>query len=88
MNTSDLKIDLIKSISLSNNVKLLKEIKRLLKLEEEIEEIYVFSEEQQKRIDVAMKQYENGEFISNEEAEKDIQKWFEEQEKLHGYPTQ
>lgn len=31
-----------------------------------------------------MRQYENGEYISDEEVEKDLNKWFEEEEKLLG----
>ena len=45
------------------------------------EKIYVFNEWQQKRIDIALQQVENGEYISDEEAQIEIQKWFEEQEK-------
>ncbi|TDE43927.1 hypothetical protein E0I26_09920 [Flavobacterium rhamnosiphilum] len=45
------------------------------------EKIYIFNEWQQKRIDVALKQVENGEYISDEEAQIEIEKWFEEQEK-------
>jgi putative DNA methylase len=41
----------------------------------------VFNEWQQARIDKAIKQYVNGECISDEEAEKEIQIWFKEEEK-------
>ena len=44
------------------------------------EKVRVFNEWEQARIDKALKQYENGECISDEEAQKEIEKWFEEQE--------
>ena len=42
------------------------------------EEVYVFNEWQQKRINLALNQYENGECISDEEAQKEIQAWLED----------
>lgn len=49
------------------------------------EEIFVLNEWQQNRINIALKQVENGEYISDEEAEKEIQIWFkEEEERLSG----
>jgi hypothetical protein len=45
------------------------------------EDIYVFNEWQQERINIALEQYKNGECISDEEAQIEIEKWFEEQEK-------
>ena len=72
MESSDLKKDLIKSISLSENVSLLKEIKRLLMLDFIDEEVYTFTPEQQKRIDASIGQYKNGECISDEEHQKEV----------------
>lgn len=43
--------------------------------------IRIFSEAEQKKIDIALEQYENGEYISNEEAQIELEKWFKEQEK-------
>ena len=45
------------------------------------ENIRVFNEWEQKRIDIALKQVENGEYITDEEAQIEIEKWFNEQEK-------
>ena len=45
-----------------------------------LKNLYIFNKEQQKRINIAMKQVENGEFITHEQAEKDVQKWFNEQD--------
>ncbi len=47
--------------------------------------VYVLNEWQQKRIDIALNQVENGEYISEEEDKKEMQKWFkEEEERLNG----
>ena len=43
--------------------------------------IRIFSETEQKRINIALEQYENGEWISNEEAQIELEKWLTEQEK-------
>jgi|GEM_PF-1394423 len=43
--------------------------------------IRIFSEAEQQKINIALKQYENGEYISNEEAQIELEKWFKEQEK-------
>lgn len=45
------------------------------------EKVYVFNDWQQERINKSLEQYKNGEFITNEQAEIDLEKWFEEQEK-------
>lgn len=44
-------------------------------------DIRIFSEAEQKKINIALEQYENGEFISNEEAQIELEQWFREQEK-------
>ena len=43
--------------------------------------IRIFSEAEQKKINIALEQYENGEWISNEEAQIELEKWLTEQEK-------
>jgi len=44
------------------------------------ESVRVFSDEEQRRINIALKQVENGDYISDEDAQIEIEKWFEEQE--------
>ena len=89
------KLELIQKIIACNDTTILMEIKAILladknKLDEPTtsyekeEKIYVFNEWQQERIHKSIKQVENGEFLTEEEAEKDIQEWFKEQEKLFG----
>ncbi|MES2543686.1 MAG: hypothetical protein V4548_02290 [Bacteroidota bacterium] len=96
MSTSDLKLDLIKKIIDSNDIDLLLKIKTLLspknytEVEENVssanepalkyENVRVFTAEEQRKIDIALKQVENGEYITDEEAQIEIEKWFEEQE--------
>ena len=49
------------------------------------EKIYILNEWQQKRIDIALKQVENGEYITEEEDQKEMQLWFKkEEERLSG----
>ena len=94
MTIAELKIDLIKKITSSNEEMLLNKIAEIIEAyncnlvvnepvtsyeKKAYEEIYVFNDWQQKRIDLALKQVENGECISDEEAQKEIEKWFEEQ---------
>lgn len=100
MNTSELKLELIKKIIKTDDTDLLLKIKSLLEEKYLISEenlslvnepalkyenlentnIRVFTPAEQKKIDQALKEYENGEYISNEEAQIELEKWFKEQE--------
>jgi hypothetical protein len=80
MSVAEIKSNIINEISLLDDILKLEKITKILGIGMPKKDIYVFSEEQQKRIDLALKQAENGECISDEEAEKEIQKWFDEQE--------
>lgn len=95
MNIAELKLELIGKIININDLETLMKIKQILEMENNIsnsvnepstvyqktEKIRVFNEWEQARIDVALKQIENGEYISDEEAQIEIEKWFAEQEK-------
>lgn len=92
MINSELKLDLIQRIIDTNDVDLLMKIKDLLDnsfnedsfvnepsaVYEKTEKVRVFNEWEQARIDKATRQYENGECISDEEAQKEIQAWLED----------
>lgn len=88
MSTSDLKLELISQIIAIDDAVLLEKIKDVLNsinpnfLVSEptttYEKIRVFSVEEQRKINLAIQQYENGECISDEEAQKEIQKWLED----------
>ena len=78
MSTAELKSELIKNITSTEDLMVLNQIKQIFELDYLEKDVRIFTTEQQKRIDIAMKQYENGECISDEEAEKEIQAWLEE----------
>jgi hypothetical protein len=77
MSVAEIKSNIINEISLLDDILKLEKITKILGIGMPKKDIYVFSEEQQKRIDLALKQAENGECISDEEAEKEIQAWLE-----------
>ncbi len=88
MSTSDLKLKLIAQIIAIDDRILLDRIEEILSPFESnthvneptstYERIRVFSEEEQRKINLAVQQYENGECISDEEAQKEIQEWLED----------
>ncbi len=80
MSVAEIKSNIINEISSINDLKKLEDLTEFLGINMSKKEVYVFSPEQRIRIEKALKQVENGEYISDEEAEKQIQKWFEEQE--------
>ncbi len=100
MNIAELKLEIIAKIIATDDVALLNKIQDIINDFESnssvndpaatyekvtSEKIYVLNEWQQKRIDIALKQVENGEYISEEEDQKEMQIWFkEEEERLSG----
>ena len=100
MKAANLKLELIKKIIDIGDINLLLKIDALLndKNQTELpgniseanepalkyENVRVFSAEEQQKINRALKQVENGEVISDEEAQIELEKWFEEQEKQFG----
>ena len=73
MKTTELKSKLIKRINKLEDDLLLEEINRLIENEES--EIYCFTDEESKSIEEAREQYTKGEFLSNEEANKEVDEW-------------
>ena len=92
MNIAEQKLELIRKIIITTDLQTLTQIEEILKNEtshinvvnepssvyQKIEEVRVFDELQQAKIDKATRQYENGECISDEEAQKEIQAWLED----------
>nr|WP_315198804.1 hypothetical protein [uncultured Flavobacterium sp.] len=87
MSTSDLKLKLIAQIIAIDDRFLLDKIEETINPYESsfvsepaltYERIRVFSKEEQRKINLAVQQYENGECISDEEAQKEIQQWLED----------
>lgn len=88
MNLAELKLELIAKIIATNDLILLNRIKEIMDSYEPnavvneptlaYEKTRFFSTEEQRRINLAIQQYENGECISDEEAQKEIQEWLED----------
>jgi len=86
MSTDELKLDLIAKIIETNDVDFLLKINTLLKENTSLvnepalkyESVRVFSAEEQRKLNLALEQYKNGECISDEEAQKEIQEWLED----------
>ena len=97
MENAALKIELIQKIIQTNDLNILMDISELLHFENTIlqvkepvevyekkEKVYVLNDWQKARIKKAKQQIENGEYLTEEEADIEMQKWFEEEEKLYG----
>lgn len=78
MTTLDLKKKLIKRINSLDDDLLLQEISRLAGIDEEESDIYYFTKEESDAVEEARKQYERGEYLSNEEANKLFDEWLDE----------
>jgi hypothetical protein len=88
MNIAELKLEIIAKIIATDDVALLNKIQEIINDYESnslvnepvatYDRIRVFSEEEQRKINLAIQQYENGECISDEEAQKEIQEWLED----------
>jgi hypothetical protein len=97
MNLAALKLVIIQKIITCDDLGLLTKMEQFLvntiKFEakeqdstyEKSERVLVLNEWQEERINRALPQYENGEFLTAEEDKIDMKKWFEEQEKLCGF---
>ena len=64
---------LIKEINLSENKGLLEELYHFLNLENEIQETYKLNKEQKSAITYARKQIKNGDYLTNEKANQEIE---------------
>lgn len=97
MNIAALKLEIIAKIIAADDVELLNKIQETIHhfnslplvnepttIYETSEQIHILNDWQKERIEKALKQIENGEFVTNEEAEIEIQEWFQKQEKLYG----
>lgn len=77
MNVAEIKSNIINEISLIQDLKKLEDITKFLGIGMSKKEVHIFSDEQRLRILNSLKHVENGNVMTNEEAEKDIQKWLE-----------
>ncbi|WP_375578659.1 hypothetical protein ABWH96_16760 [Marivirga tractuosa] len=71
----DLKQQLIDKIQLTTDKVKLEEIYRLLEIDFDEQEVYILSAEQKSAVKEAQKQIKNGEFLSDEQANKEVEEW-------------
>lgn len=75
MTALELKKRLIKKINQTHNNEILEEMFRLITNEETDESIYELSDAQINAIEEAQLQFKNGQFISDEQADNEIEEW-------------
>lgn len=75
MKTIEIRKKLINEINLSKNKGLLEELYHFLNLENEIQETYELSAEQKSAIAEAREQIKNDNYLTNEQANQEIEKW-------------
>ncbi len=78
MKTIEIKNKLIDEIKLSKNKDLLEELYRFLNLENDIQETYKLDEEQKAAVTEARDQIKNGDYLTNEQANQEIDQWLQE----------
>jgi hypothetical protein len=76
MKILELKEKLIKQINNIEDESLLVEISELLDFEKDESDIYYFTDEQKRAIEKAQEGYARGEYLSNDEADKQVEEWF------------
>ncbi len=76
MSEVELKSKIINKLAEISDINLLEELHSILNLENNSDFIEL-NKEQQEKIELAQKQYLNGKFLTNEQAEKDIKKCLE-----------
>jgi predicted transcriptional regulator len=74
-----LKKQLIKRIRDVDNGEMLNQIARLVHFEEKFDEVYIMSPAEIEAEEDGIRQIENGQWMSNEEANKHIDEWFKNQ---------
>jgi hypothetical protein len=79
MSTVELKERLIDKISHTVNENILAEVNRLLEIETESEadDIFIFNEREKNKIEEARLQIKNGDFLTHDESNKEIEEWLE-----------
>lgn len=78
MSVAELQKKLIEKINKTDDIETLEEISSWINLNEDLSNIYVFSEEQLIKLVVAEQQIKDGNFFTNEEVNKETEKWLGE----------
>jgi hypothetical protein len=79
MSTIELKEKLIDKIQHTDDENILAELNRLLGIEtdNESDDVFIFDENQKIKIEEARLQIKNGDFLTHDEANKEIDEWLE-----------
>jgi predicted transcriptional regulator len=75
MSTLEMKKELIEKIQSTNDEVLLEEVYRLLEINNEEIDTIILSDYQKAKINAGIKDMETGNFLSNEDANKEIEEW-------------
>ncbi len=78
MSTAELRNRLIEKIKKTKDERILEEAFRLLDLENEDIEVYKLNDAQKKAINESREQIKNGQFLTEEAANKEIDEWLNE----------
>ena len=78
MSIAELQKKLIEKISETTDIETLEEISNWISLNDDLPAVYHFSDEQLAKLDESEQQINNGNFYTNEEANKETEKWLEE----------
>lgn len=78
MEPSILRKDLIQAISNTRNLALLNEIKSLFEIENQSEDQIILSDQQKRQMSEAREQYKSNNYLSQDDAEAEIEQWLEE----------
>ena len=78
MSIAELQKKLIEKISETTDIETLEEISNWISLNDELPAVYHFSDEQLAKLDESEQQINNGNFYTNEEVNKETEKWLEE----------
>lgn len=77
MDTPELKIKLINQVNLLQDKGLLEELYAFLKLDSQVSKTYELSSQQKQAIEESREQVRNRDYLGNEEANLEIDKWLE-----------
>ena len=77
MSKVELKEQLIEKIRKTDNEIILEEVYRLLDIETSDLKVYYFSDEERNEVKAAVNQINNGQYLTNVAANKEIEQWLE-----------
>lgn len=78
MSTAELKKKVIDKVDNINDDFILEELLSLIDFESDNDKVLKISDELKRKIDIGLQQIENGEVLSNEDVEKEIDEWLKE----------